>query len=116
MSKQYYATRFESAQKSKEKIKRCKPKLHVDDSRLVMVQEHDPLTDTIVTRSEYKPIDPVNEMSTYKVSDFSLNTLISIGAPLEPVGALTGSTDGMIKNVDYQLSKMEKYINDNNRD
>lgn len=56
------------------------PVQRVERTRLQTTQSFDELTERVVAKSEYVKVDRVAEMKRYKVSDFSLENLISVGA------------------------------------
>lgn len=63
--------------------------------------------------SEFVNFDPTAEVQNYKISDFSLDNLIDLGASLDECPKLTENSLNVADNMSYQMSKMCDYVEKN---
>jgi hypothetical protein len=89
-----------------EAVTKC-PVAYCSDARLVSTVELNKETNSYIRKSEYKKIDRVKEMENYRVSDFSLSNLLAIGANIENVGSLSGSSFGIVEQFEKQLNELD---------
>ena len=87
---------------------RCKPAFKVEVKnpvRSIRVQKLDDTTNVVTTVVETKTFVRADEMKPYKVSDFCLENLQAIGAPLEPQ-KLTASPHTAVSMAEKVLTSM----------
>ena len=77
--------------------------------RQVRTQIFDERSKTFVTKVEMKTIDRTEEMKPYKVSDFSLNNLIAVGAKLDPT-RLDASPLKAVADMEQSLARLDAHI------
>lgn len=82
--------------------------------RNVRVQKVDELTKRVITKVEKRTIDRAEEMKPYRVSDFCLDNLISIGAKMTPTH-MAASPHKAISDMAATLETIDSNINNDTK-
>lgn len=92
---------------------------HIDDTpfeikptvRKIVTQSIHPHTGRVISKCEFRTVDRVEEMKPFRLSDFYLNNLISVGAKLNPVIMQSSP----LKQVDEITSRLSSIDNTHNQ-
>lgn len=87
--------------------------VHPEHRVLSFTEVKNEKTGTICKKSSYKTVDRVSEMANYKVSDFSIENLLAVGAKLTPTH-LVGDTDLKMLHLENSVSKIVNNESNNN--
>ena len=86
--------------------------VHTDITKMVEIPYKDE-NGSLCIKYEKRSVNYKELYDNYKVSDFSLQNLIAIGAPLNPAPSLRQDSLSIVENLENQLANMSSYVENN---